>query len=187
MIKKLVFVLLMTTVCMSTLAVAQTDQLEKPRSPQSSGMSEGKFYRLDYLLREMDGTKELSKRNYAITVRSGHDYKQLRTGSRVPVVTGGSNPVSGQQQYQYMDVGMNIDTQTLEDANGVWLQITADLTSIAANETPQNTPSLPPLVRQAKVSASVPVTPGKSTQVFSVDEPTSSRRFELSVTATQVR
>jgi hypothetical protein len=190
MTKRLRTAVLTAMLCASLFTSAQSDKQAKPggeSSPAHEAANSGPtmFYRLDYLLREMDGTKEISKRNYAITIKSGRDYKSLRTGSRVPVVTG--EPASGRSQWQYMDVGINIDSETNNYANGVWLNVTAELSSIAPSEGSQATPSLPPLVRQAKVTGSVPLITGKSQLVFSADEPTSSHRFELTVTPTLIK
>lgn len=173
----------MLVLLLGSTAFAQSSKADKDQ-PESNEPAQ-KFYKLDYVLRELDGNKEISKRSYTISMKAVHDDKQIRTGSRVPVAIGPG--VNNQPQFQYMDVGVNIDTMTREDAHGLSLEVTADLTSIAANEGGSSTPYSPPLMRQAKIRGSVPVIPGKSTQVFSVDEPTSSRRFELSVTATQVR
>jgi hypothetical protein len=186
MMKRSAMLLMMGMMILGNVLVAQTSSDVKTQEKiQEASQFKGKFYRLDYVLREMDGTKEISKRTYSVTAKTDGAYKQLRTGTRVPVITG--EPINGRPQYQYMDVGINIDTQTREDAAGLSLEVTAELSSVAAADGAQTTPSLPPLVRQQKVGGFVPVTPGKSTLVFSADEPTSSRRFELSVTATSLR
>ena len=185
MMKRFSILLIMTCLMLGNVLVAQTSSETKSAEQKQDAGLKGKFYRLDYVLREMDGSKELSKRTYTVTAKTDGSYKQLRTGSRVPVIMG--EPINGHQQYQYMDVGINIDSQAREDAAGLSLEVTAELSSIAAAEGAQTTPSLPPLVRQQKVGGAVPLTPGKSTLVFSADEPTSSRRFELSVTATSLR
>lgn len=184
--KNIGLMVLMAMLCATNFAFGQSSKQDKDQQSESTdATSTQKFYRLDYVLREMDGTKEISKRNYTISVRSGNSLRQLRMGSRVPVSTGPA--VNDHPQYQYMDVGMNVDTLTREDQHGVWLDVTGELSSIAVNEGASNTSYSPPLVRQAKVSGSVPIIPGKSMLVFSADEPTTTRRFELSVTATQVR
>jgi hypothetical protein len=185
MMKRAAMLLIATCLIFGNLIVAQTTSDTKSAEHKQDAGLKGKFYRLDYVLREMDGSKEISKRTYSVTSKTDGSYKQLRTGTRVPVIMG--EPVNGRPQYQYMDVGINIDTQTREDEAGLMVEVTAEMSSIAASEGAQATPSLPPLVRQQKVGGAVPVTPGKSTLVFSADEPTSSRRFELSVTATSLR
>jgi hypothetical protein len=182
---KRTLLLMVTCLIFGNVLVAQTSGETKPAEQKQEAGFKGKFYRLDYVLREMDGSKEISKRTYTVSAKTDGSYKQLRTGSRVPVITG--EPVNGRPQYQYMDVGINIDTQARQDEAGLSVEVTAELSSIAASEGAQTTPTLPPLVRQQKVGGAVPVTPGKSTLVFSADEPTSSRRFELSVTATSLR
>jgi hypothetical protein len=186
MMKRAAMLLMVTCLILGGTLIAQsTSEVKSAERKQEASEFKGKFYRLDYVLREMDGSKEISKRTYTVTAKTDGSYKQLRTGSRVPVIMG--EPINGHSQYQYMDVGINIDTKILEDAGGLSLEVTAELSSIAAAEGAQSTPSLPPLMRQQKVGGFVPVTPGKSTLVFSADEPTSNRRFELSVTATSLR
>ena len=49
----------------------------------------------------------------------------------MPVIMG--EPVNGRPQYQYMDVGINIDTQARQDEAGLSVDVTAELSSIAAS------------------------------------------------------
>lgn len=144
-----------------------------------------KFYRLDYVLRELDGSKEVSRRAYTVMARTDGSYKALRTGTRVPIATGVTTGATTNTQFQYIDVGVNIDTQAHENANGLWLEVTAELSSIADGDAPTHAGG--PMVRQWKGSGNVAVTPGKPTVVFSGDDATSNRKFELMVTATQLR
>lgn len=135
-----------------------------------------KFYRLDYVLREMDGAKEISKRNYMLTTRTDGNMNDLRTGNRVPINT-------AEKQIQYIDVGVNIDTQVKESAGGLWLSARAEMSSVA----PEMGSSGVPIIRQTKGDGNIPLTPGKSALVFSADDPSTTRRFELSVTATELK
>jgi len=181
--KKIIGFIVLMALCASC-AFAQSGKAEKEDSEEAPTVQ--KFFRLDFVLREIDGNKEISKRNYTVTTRTATgDSEHIRTGTRVPVTTGPG--INGRPEFQYMDVGVNIDTHTREKGGVTWLGVTAELSSIAIDDSAKTTPYLPPLVRQAKITGSLPLTPGKSIVVFAADEPTSSRRFELSVTATQLK
>ena len=106
--------------------------------------------------------------------------------NRVPVFVhsqekGSSNTVT---DFNYIDVGVNIDNRLREAGDALALEVTADISSVAempsgvgaaANSSPgERYGHVDHLSRQAFV-------------VFSADDPGSQHRFELQVTATPVR
>jgi hypothetical protein len=166
-----------------TAQTKTTETASEEKSPVAA--AEKHYYRLEYVLREMDGTKEISKRTYMVSSRSDGSLGQLRAGTRVPVATDVTTGPNKTTQISYIDVGVNIDTRSLQGAGGMWLNVSAEISSIAPNESANALPS--PMIRQARNNSNVPFTEGKSILVFSADDPTSTHRFELSVTATQLK
>jgi hypothetical protein len=167
-----------------TAQTKTTETASEEKSPVAA--AEKHYYRLEYVLRELDGTREVSKRTYVVSARSDGSYGQLRAGTRIPIATGVTSGATTNTQFQYIDVGVNIDTRVQQDANGVWIFSGAEISSTAPTEA-GTTPAAGPMIRQAKNNSIVPFTAGKSILVFSADDPTSTHRFELSVTATQLK
>src|SRR5712691_8359017 len=64
-----------------------------------------KFYKLDFVVKEVEGTKVLNARSYSITVSTdaSSPHSSIRTGSKVPTPTGTTG------QFTFIDLGVNID------------------------------------------------------------------------------
>ena len=166
------------------LAIAQDPAKVSGDQPKVADASQAHFYRLEYTVREMDGSKMLSKRSYSVGLRADGARREMRTGSRVPVATGssasGTNPPM--TQWQYVDVGVNIDSRAKEEQDGLGLEVTADMSSIAGEGSSAN-----PVIRQVRGTSAVTVPIGKPTTVFAADDPASGHRFELEVVASKVK
>jgi hypothetical protein len=166
----------------STKAVAQ--------SVQSAYDSPKHCYALNYVLKELDGTKVINQRSYVLNTfasATGGDWSRLRVGNRVPVFThsqekGSGNPVT---DFNYIDVGVNIDNRLRESGDMLALEVTVDISSLAGETGGSVGP--PQTVRQVKGTVTSTIYPGKQAVVFSADDPGSQHRFELQVTATPVR
>jgi hypothetical protein len=153
------------------------------------------YYRLDFVLREVgeDG-KVANSRAYSIIV--GADDKNpayippasIRTGSRIPV--------GAKSNYEYRDIGVNIDcrevhlVQETGRADQIALRVGADISSIAgvstdASEIPGD--GTPPVLRQNKWDSIVMLPLNKPTVLYSSDNVSSKGKLQLELTATPVR
>ncbi|MBZ5619470.1 MAG: hypothetical protein LAQ69_12215 [Acidobacteriia bacterium] len=104
----------------------------------------------------------------------------MRTGTRLPVPTGGGN------QFQYFDLGVNIDCHNVREILGqLTVQVSADVSAVALETGAAS--SLPPVVRQYKWNSTVIVPLRKATQIFSSDDLNSKRKFQLELTATPIK
>src|SRR5215469_13404622 len=130
-----------------------------------------KFYRLDFVVKEIETGKVLNARSYSVTVSaSGSHNCSIRTGSRVPYSTG--------KEYTYLDVGVSIDCYHVKEApDGLALDMGVDISSALQEST--NPPNLPPIVRQNKWGSTVIVPLRKATVVFSSDDVTTKRQTQL--------
>ena len=65
-----------------------------------------KFYKLDFVVKEVEGTKVLNSRAYSMIVSTEKSSppSSIRTGSRVPTPTS-----AGNTQFTYIELGVNID------------------------------------------------------------------------------
>ena len=143
-------------------------QDDKPREPS--------FYKVDFVIKEVEGGKAVNSRAYSSIV-SQNDRGSIRTGNKVPMPTGSGN------SYQYYDVGITIDCSlTKELADRVVLNLNIDISSNATTEAP-----MPPVLRQNKWTSTVVVPLRKAITVFSSDDPTSKRQMQVELTATPVK
>lgn len=135
------------------------------------------FYKVTYVLKESDEGKVVSQRSFAMTGSTGDRYtSRMRAGSRFPVRDG--------DKTNYLDVGVNIDNHLEDVADGVAMEVTAEISSAA---TDAGSAGGAPVIRSMKTTAQVVVTPNKPTQLFAIDDPASHHRFEMEVTAVSQR
>jgi hypothetical protein len=140
------------------------------------------YFRLDFNLKEMEGSKLISTRAYQMMVRTDETaLSSIRSGARVPVP-------NGDKATTYIDVGVNIDVRRV---NHVKDDLSVDVISEvsgAAEPVSSTTPqSGPPVIRQTRWNSIVSIPLRKPTVIFSSDDPTSKRQLQLEVTATPVR
>ncbi|MCI0408596.1 MAG: hypothetical protein L0191_08540 [Acidobacteria bacterium] len=153
--------------------------LPSPAGAQEEKQESWKFFKLDFVVRELEGGKTVNTRNYTMMTKSG-DWQQLRVGTRVPIVT-------EESKIQYTDVGLSVDCRILEGPGGSSLVTKADISSFAGSEGEKGAPSSPPLLRHVQMNTSAPITLGKPVVISGVDELNSNHRFQLEVTATELK
>jgi hypothetical protein len=138
-------------------------------------------YRLEFVLNELQNGKKIKSHHYEMLAQEGQ-LNKLRTGVRVPVSVG-----TAPSSYQYLDVGMNIDCRLQERGSDgqVALLIIADSSNVTIPEGEQFAHA--PVIQQLRTEVDTLVSPGKPTVVSSMDDPSSTRRFQLEVTATRVQ
>jgi hypothetical protein len=151
------------------------------------------FYRLHFAVAELDALgKVTNTRVYDETIASAGGGppvgdQQIKTGSRVPIATGsyGSNPTTANTQFQYIDLGVNLDVHdAVEHGDRLGLRLKAEISSIARQTEVAGTGE--PVIRQNVWDSIVLVTIGKPTVVFSSDDLDSKGKMQVEVTATRV-
>ena len=155
---------------------AQNQDASKTLEPQ-------KFYRLEFVVKEVEGGKVLNARTYSTTVAA--DAKDLgstsiRTGGRVPIET----ETGDIKSLQYLDIGVNIDCRAIREVErALSLYVSADISSVPSDAA---TPGVAPTIRQNRWSSLTIVPLKKPTLIFSSDDPTSKRQMQLELTATPI-
>jgi hypothetical protein len=151
------------------------------------------YYRLDFVIQELDAnSKPVNSRSYSTTVTTDRNDSNvnLRTGSKVPIVTGGKPVASGiekpEMQLQYMDVGVRIGVRSAHEFGGqLALHVDAQVSSLA--EIPTTPGNTDPVVRQNSWDAPVLIPIGKATVLFSSDALESKGGMQLVVTETPLQ
>jgi hypothetical protein len=141
------------------------------------------FYKLNFVLKEMDEGKLVNQRSFTLGVaassRASSERSSLRAGTRLPVGIGDKGYM------QYVDVGTNIDAyRILEGTDGLELEISTEISSVAP-ESSGRADSTP--IRQVRATSSVLAPVGKPTLVFTADDTVSKHRFALELTPTRER
>jgi hypothetical protein len=152
-------------------AVAALAQSEAPKASISQ------FYRFDFVLKELDGSKAVKTHNYQMMVTPNYQGRDsIRSGARVPVVDAkGTN---------YIDVGVNLDVGRLTPSkDGLEFDIVAEVSGVLESGAQL---SKQPMVYQTKWNSRVEIQIGKPTTVFSSDDPSSKHQLQLEVTATPI-
>ena len=188
--------------CLLLLAPALTRHAraqDTAKAPEAAKAPEPKahYYRLEFVIQELGSDdKPTNSRTYSTTVSTGRNdhYGAIRTGSRVPIITGALHGPTGTSesklefQYQYLDVGVNIDTENVHENDGqLSMLVKAEVSSLAdpAHTSASDLPN-DPVIRQNMWQASVLIPIGKRTVVFSSDALENKGGMQLSITATRL-
>ena len=136
-----------------------------------------KFYKLDFVMREVEAGKVLNSRSYSVIISGREsDRASVRTGTKVPFSSG--------NMVQYADIGVNIDCLHVHElGDNLTMQVQADLSSLPPGQQPGNTP----VVREDKWNSMVIVPLRKPTILFTSDDPASRQQVQLELTATPIR
>ena len=169
------------------LAQESANSSEAVKAPEPTAH----FYHLEFTVQETgaDG-KPTNSRTYSGTVSTSRTDRgfSMRTGSRVPVITGAPSGENKNMpvQFQYIDVGVSIDARDArENGDKLALSLNADISSLADTASGANNGA--PVVRQNKWQASVLIPIGKPTTVFTSDVLDNKGGMQLVVTATPVK
>jgi len=138
-----------------------------------------KFYKLEFVVKEVEGAKILNARTYSVMVSTQdapHFTYSVRAAGKVPYSTG--------KEYQYLEVGVNIDCMGVREVqNGLSLEVHADISSIVPEST---TNADRPVLRQNKWSSMVLVPIKRPTVIFSSDDLTGKGQMQLELTAAPI-
>lgn len=166
---------------------ALAQNAEPPKSPEPQ-----KFYKLEFVVKEVEAGKVLNARSYSMTAAGGaQNAASIRAGSKVPIASGGfAQGGAGAQsyrQFQYVDVGVNIDCRSIAELQrDLSLYVTAEVSSVPSEAAAASVPTDPPMVRQNKWSSWTVVPLKKATLIFSSDDLASKRQMQLELTVTPI-
>lgn len=142
------------------------------------------FYKLNLAVEETNAAGQVTNtRSYVATVETGPVGQQIRTGSRIPVATGGDH---GNTQFQYIDLGVNFDVRKVEEVRDkLSFSLTAEISSLSS--TIAGGPmSGEPVIRQNKWNSNVLIPLNRPTVVFSADDLDDKGKMQVELTATRI-
>lgn len=163
---------------------------DPPKPAETAKAPEGPihYFHLQFDVQELgaDG-KPTNSRTYSTVVStdSAEPLGSIRTGTRVPIATGTQeNNGKVDYQFQYIDVGVHIDTRRVrEEGRQLSFHLSAEISRLAeASATIGDQKE--PVIRQNAWQASVVIPLDKPTTVFASDALESKDRMQVVVTAT---
>lgn len=151
-----------------------------PAMGQDRKDSDASAYKVELNIRGGgEGGNAKGDRRYTLLLE-GNSKGTFRAGDRVPYATGSVKPNDGSgavtTQYQYADVGVNIDARLREMGDKVFFNADIDLSTLAQHEKPAGSN---PTISSVRVSVGTLMPIGKRTIVASIDDTVSSRRLDI--------
>lgn len=167
------------------LLVAGCFAQNDPAKAEAAPTAEPKFFRLDFVVKELESGKVVNSRTYTMTVKTdvGTRWTETRVsaGSRLPVPPEPSEKRGA--GVNYVRVGTDITCRGTQEL-GNWLSTHVD----AGISTGVSEPGAPaPVIRHVTWNPPVVVQLGKPTTIFSSDDPTSKRQMQLELTARPIK
>ncbi|MBE7158398.1 MAG: hypothetical protein INR62_08195 [Rhodospirillales bacterium] len=138
-------------------------------------------YRLTYTLTESDAGKRVGVQHFATLVLVGQ-HVVLKQGDKIPVVTGSysTEKAAQQNQFTYLDVGINLDSTLDQFASGLRLRSKVEQSAVA-QEHQTGMLADEPIVRQSVLEGTSAITPGKPTNLGGIDIVGSTRHLDIEV------
>lgn len=156
-------------------------------SQEKRDSSNRSIYRVEFNIRDAkDNVAAKTGRKYVLLVE-GEGKSTMRVGARVPYAssTSQASPAGAvNTQFQYLDLGVNIDCRLRELANKIWLNADFDINSIVQFE--KSAGAVPnPTISSARVNVTAELDAGKTALIASVDDPVVQRRLDVEATVTK--
>jgi hypothetical protein len=159
-------------------------------TPDTSAPQTGPYLKLVYRTLQIgaDG-KVASSHSYStiVVANNGHaSPSKIRSSDKVPILTG--SPSGGNIQYQYQDVGTNIDTSGAKlYGNQLTVNLSVAVSEVAKNDVTIEKTVPAPVFRALSWQSDVMVTVGRPTIIFTSDNVSDTGKTELELTATEIK
>jgi hypothetical protein len=150
-------------------------------SNQNGSVKSLNFYKIQFVLREVQDKKVLNSRSYTMVLED-HKQGSTKIGNRVPVPTGAS-------QFQYIDVGINITANVHGEGPLVQLDSAIEVSSFALPEQEKTASAAggAPIVRQIHANLSPVLHAGEQSVIGIITDATSTREYEIAATVTKMK
>lgn len=165
-------------------AYARAQQQDKTSADESIT-----HLRLDIVLSEYDGSKEVNSLPYTLSLdssASGRRPRSVRMGLKIPIVV---NTSGANQQVNYQDIGTDIDARATTVGDGSYdLDMSVDRSSVySANQGTDQTERIPqaggsPVVRSFRSGFDLALRDGQTEQGPSATDPFNGHVLKVSVT-----
>ena len=156
---------------------------EKPGEPA--------VYKVEFTIRDSSQAAAQAGRRYIMLV-GANEKGYFNVGDKVPYATSSFQPGAGSagpppvMHYTYLDTGVNIDCRITEVNSKITLIAQLDISAVQQHDkaVAMNPPN--PTVAQIRLGARALMSPGKPTQIVSMDDPVTNKRFDVEATVTKM-
>ncbi len=148
-----------------------------------TSIAPSKTFRLTFTLAESDSGKRVGIQHFAMVVASGQR-TVLKQGDKIPVATGtyeAKNDTGTQTQFQYLDIGINLDATLTDSPEGLRLKSKIEQSSLGQPTTIAGVQE--PVIRQSVVEGTSSMKIGKPLTLGSLDIVGSTRHVDIEVVA----
>lgn len=168
--------------------------LAAPVIAQDTGKRTPEAYKLAYVMTEQENGKTVNQRSFSLVVSEGNR-SSIRVGDRVPIATGtfGAQDKSGKAepsavttQFQYIDVGLNVDSQIRQRDSKLELTTKLEVSGVAGAQPGDQSVPPTPILRQSRQEVTTLVEIGKTLKLASIDDLGSKRTTIMEVTVTKI-
>lgn len=163
----------------------------KDETKNAESRPEGPLVKVLFVLAEYEGEKKVKTLSYIMLIHADSTSK-TRIGSRVPVATGKDN---GAVQFQYVDVGTNLDCSARPTQDGryqlrmslerSWVEGDVSIDNeMKANPSQERRESVfrEPIIHQAKFDNTIYLRDGQTLELNSATDPVSGKIIKVEVT-----
>jgi len=138
-------------------------------------------FQIEYVIRDANDPVAKNGRHYILQIDNLNSRGSIRSGAKVPYATGTTG--TAVTQWNYADVGVNIDCRLYEKDGRLMMNSSFDLSSIAP--TTQSGPG--PTVNQVRTETGTVVTLGKEMTLLTIDDPQIQRKLRVDALVTQIK
>ena len=139
-----------------------------------------KTFRVVFTINTFDGTRKVSSEHVSVDALAGQR-SVLKQGRKVPVATGSLKTGNEDStQFQYIDVGTNLDVTLTDTGKGLLLKSKIEESSVG-EEKPAGIND--PVIHQAVLESTTALMPGKSVDLGSVDLTGTTQHLTVEATA----
>jgi len=138
--------------------------------------SEAGAYKVEFNIHDARDNAAKTARRYVMLLE-GNEKGVFKVGEKVPYATASA-------QFNYAEIGVNIECHIRELSDKLRMYALIDLSTILGQD--KSIAGAPPIIGQLKTNLTAEMTLGKPTLVASMDDPTTSRRFDVEATVTKV-
>jgi hypothetical protein len=164
-----------------------------PVSGQEKGGADSGVYKVEFNIHDGSDAAAKTGRRYTIMIEA-NEKGIFRVGQKVPYATGSFQPSAGaagvtplvSTQFNYAEIGVNIDCRINEFNGRVRVKATLDLSTVVQHDKSIGQIPPMPIIGQLRVEVNALVNAGKPTLVASVDDPVTMRKFDVEATVTKV-
>ena len=172
------------------------DKSNQPKEEAKGPQQDGPVLKLQIAFVEYEGEKKIKSLPYTLLFDTNRTAR-LRVGSRVPVATGKDN---GALQYQYIDVGTNLDCSAKPTSEGKYLVtmflerswVEGDVfvytgAELSSPEKRQDNMFRQPIIHQTKFDNTIVMRDGQTAETNLAADPLNGRLIKVEATLSVVK